>query len=51
MLGQLGTTVEEFDLQNTEQVQYCFGYTISTSCECITNDGILQSTYTALVCN
>lgn len=51
MFGQLGTTLGEFDLQNTEQIQYRFGYTISTSCECITSDGGLQSTFTALVCN
>ena len=51
MYRQLGTTSEEFDLQNTEQIQYRFGYTMSTSCECITSDEILQSTFTALVCN
>lgn len=49
--GQLGTTLAEFYLQNTEQAQYRFGYTMSTSCECITSDPILQSTFTALVCN
>lgn len=40
MFGQLGTALGEFDLQNAEQVQYRFGCTISTSCECISSDGI-----------